>query len=139
MSNLYLFYCMMWITFPVKRGIRLGDSLSQLLFNIFINDIKPYFNENESRPVKLNTTLLPSLFYADDLVISESAPGLRNSLTNLQQYCKKWKLDINLNITKIYKFIYKMDDLSHNHNKGSFGKLDKYIRCIGTCILHITS
>ena len=43
--------------------------------------------------------------YADDLVIvSESATGLQNSLTLLQEYCIKWNLNININKTKCMVF-----------------------------------
>ena len=43
--------------------------------------------------------------YADDLVIlSEDPRGLQNSLNNLDKYCSTWKLDVNLNKTKVLKF-----------------------------------
>ena len=46
--------------------------------------------------------------YADDLVLlSETASGLQKSLNILENYCDKWKLNVNLSKTKVVVFIYK--------------------------------
>ena len=43
--------------------------------------------------------------FADDLVlISQTAEGLQNCLTNLQSYCKKWCLTVNTDKTKVVIF-----------------------------------
>ena len=43
--------------------------------------------------------------FADDLVIlSETPVGLQNCLNKLENYIKKWKLEINLKKTKIMIF-----------------------------------
>ena len=43
--------------------------------------------------------------YADDLVLmSKSAEGLQICLNKLNQYCNKWRLEVNLKKTKIMIF-----------------------------------
>ncbi|XP_067660315.1 uncharacterized protein [Haliotis asinina] len=45
------------------------------------------------------------LLYADDRVIlAETSDGLQNSLNAFDQYCKKWKLSVNLEKTKVVIF-----------------------------------
>ncbi len=78
---------------------------SPILFNIFINDITPLFQEVSSSPLKLTNTIIGSLLYADDLVIlSTSKEGLQNSLDKLGAFCSKWKLEINRKKSKIMFF-----------------------------------
>ena len=87
------------------RGVRQGDGLSPLLFNIFINDISDIFDETTSKPVVLNSTKLNCSIYADDLLfLSESKEGLQSCLDSLQIYCDHWKLKINIVKTKVMIF-----------------------------------
>ena len=52
-------------------------------------------------PVSLDVTRLNCLLYADDIILlSESEKGLQSCLDNLNSYCHKWKLKINISKTK---------------------------------------
>lgn len=87
--------------FKIQRGVRQGDSISPTLFNIFINDLDTIFNNDFCSPLKLLEHNVSSLLFADDLVIlSESKIGLQNCLNNLEEYCNKWQLTVNVDKTK---------------------------------------
>ena len=87
--------------FDSFTGLKQGDNISPMLFNLNINDLPDIF-DNTCDPPKLGIRDVNCLCYADDLVIiSESPKGLQQSLNKLQLYCKKWKLNINVDKTKI--------------------------------------
>jgi hypothetical protein len=91
-------------SFKTTIGIKQGDSLSPLLFSLFIDDLTHILNENEHPPNLANEDI-NSLLYADDLVLlSTTETGLQNSINKLNKYCKTWHLKINLTKTKILNF-----------------------------------
>ena len=113
-----------------ERGVRQGDGLSPLLFNIFINDINDIFDETISQPVILNTTKLNCLIYADDvLLLSESKEGLQSCLDSLNVYGDYWKLRINTEKTKVMVFSagkIKTDNIKLTLNKSDIEIVDNY-------------
>ena len=83
-----------------KKGVKQGDSLSCILFNMFLNDLTKIFNY-KCEPVEIGERKVNHLLYADDLVlISQSKDGLQRCLNNLNTYCKTWRLTVNLNLDK---------------------------------------
>ena len=92
--------------FTAKVGVRQGDVLSPNLFKFFINDL-PQKLLDQSESVTLDNRKIPCLLYADDLVLmadSKRCDCLQNKLDILQEYCKTWCLDININKTKVVVF-----------------------------------
>ena len=103
--------------FRIQRGVRQGDSISPTLFNIFINDLDNSFSNDKCAPLKLLDHDVSCLLFADDLVIlSESKTGLQNCLNNLEEYCNKWQLTVNVNKTKSMIFQNKIN----NRNEEDF-------------------
>ena len=53
----------------------------------------------------LDTSFVNCLMYADDLVlISRSEVGLQGLTDKLGDYCKRWRMEVNTDKTKIIKF-----------------------------------
>ena len=92
--------------FPCQKGVRQGDPLSPLLFNIFINDIFNRLQATDCAPATLNgTDFINALAYADDIVlISTSAEGLQKAIDITHKYCQEWKLEVNHKKTKCITF-----------------------------------
>jgi hypothetical protein len=90
--------------FNTELGIRQGDCLSPILFNLFINDIGAMFNKH-CDPVTLGTFTFNHLLYADDLVlVSETKEGLQSCLNKLNKYTNTWNLEINIAKTNVVIF-----------------------------------
>ena len=78
-----------------KTGVAQGDKLSPLLYSLFIAEL--YF--------EFKFKGLDVIFYGDDLVLeSHSQCQLQQSLDNLNTYCCRTYLKINVNKTKCKKF-----------------------------------
>ena len=82
----------------------IGDTLSTIIFNLYINDITKSLHSENNNPININdTTKLSCLKYADDLILmSTSKDGLQYRLKCLESYCTKWKLEINMKKRKLF-------------------------------------
>jgi exonuclease III len=90
--------------FHSSVGVKQGCVLSPLLFSLFMRDLPNIFSK-ECDPVKLFDIDLSCLMFADDLILfSRSSTGLQNALNNLDEYCNKWGLHVNLTKTKVIIF-----------------------------------
>ncbi len=83
-----------------ERG-QTRNVLSLLIFNIYINDMLPLFQEENIMPPKLKESTIGRLLFEDDLfIISKTAEDLQNSMNKLEAYCSKWKLHLNTSKSK---------------------------------------
>ena len=99
-------------------GVKQGEVLSPLLFNLFINDLVDVMNVSDSP--SLNDREIPCLLYADDLVlIYPSAEGLQKKLDALHQYCEQWHLDVNVNKTKVMRVTKGGKNAKNSFNLGN--------------------
>ncbi len=104
--------------FCTKMGTRQGCNLSPTLFNIYVNDLIELLHKTCDL-IDLGNVRLNSLMYADDLIVmARSGTGLQKCLNIIHYYCKKWKLDINSNKTKIIVFNKRPAFVTSNHHIG---------------------
>ena len=105
--------------FGCNIGVRQGENLSPLLFAIYLNDLTEHLSQsyhgltmirdivhrvfdNEDVMVYLRLCLL---LYADDtILLAESPEELQAALHGIHHYCNTWRLEININKTKIMIF-----------------------------------
>ena len=88
-------------SFVTKVGVRQGDTLSPLLFNIFINGIVQKVKEDGDGG-ELGDFKIPVLLFADDMVlIADRKDKLERMVEKVRQYCKEWRLEVNVNKTKV--------------------------------------
>ena len=93
-------------TFQANQGVKQGCILSPLLFNIFLADLVPCFENEECQPLKTDKSeSIGCLLWADDIVLlSESGEGLQSMLQNFSVYVKENRMEINAKKTKCIIF-----------------------------------
>ena len=71
--------------FETNTGVKQGEPLSPLLFNIYLNDLVEYLGVNSMTPT-LNEVKINSLLYADDLaLVATSSEDLQVKLNLLHE------------------------------------------------------
>lgn len=96
-------------------GVRQGEYISPILFNLFLNDLEQFFRDNNVNGIECTQHRLDdeifvyaklfAIMYADDTVImSDTAEDFQNALNVYGNFCKRWKLTVNYDKTKILIF-----------------------------------
>ncbi len=98
--------------FATSQGVKQGDNLSPTCFLTFINPLIGLLKES-GVGVKVGSSLISVLVYADDLVLlAENENDLQNLLDLLYDWCSKWRLSVNTDKTKVMHFRNKNTERS---------------------------
>ena len=89
-----------WFDCPI--GVKQGDTISPTLFAIYINDLAEELKQSEIG-IELDTGLMIScLLYADDIVLlADKEEDLQALLNIVNNWCCRWRLEVNLLKTNI--------------------------------------
>ena len=96
--------------FSTSIGLKQGDILSTMFFNLFANDLPMLLEKHnpqseESESPELFNTQISSLLFDDDLaVFSLTKNGLQEKLDCLEEYYRRWNLNLNLKKIKVIIF-----------------------------------
>ena len=86
-------------------GLLQWEIISPFLFALFINDIELNLQVHLNDANSIDQLHLYLMLFAYDAVLfSETREGLYNHLINLENYCRKWILTVNVSKTKVGAF-----------------------------------
>ena len=95
--------------FDIGIGVRQGDPLSPTLFGLFINDLVDYVKDH-SRGLVYPEFDIQCLLFADDLVlISDNESDLQKMFDAVSDWCRKWRMKVNVSKSKVVHFRGKSD------------------------------
>ena len=98
--------------FYTTQGVKQGDSLSPILFLLFINDLAKALIDS-GLGVEVDGRRVPILLYADDIVLlSNSEKDLQTMVDVVHEWCSTWLMSVNLAKTKIVHFRHKRKNRS---------------------------
>ena len=89
--------------FSISQGVRQGDPLSCILFNLFINDLVDEICESDAeKPVTVNKSIARALLFADDLAIpAGNLDDMRRALKAIEKHSIKWRWFSNESKSKV--------------------------------------
>ena len=90
----------------MQHGYRQGDVSSPIIFNLFIQELSTFLNEN-CPGIFITDAISPvrCILYADDVAhYLETVNNLQVQLNKLSEFCKEYKLSVNMKKTEIIVF-----------------------------------
>ena len=87
--------------FDIKKGTEQGHPLSPELFKVYFKELSDLLNDADTVNPILSDLRITHLAWADDVVIlAMDRASLDRQLRIIEEYCRKWGLQINVSKTK---------------------------------------
>jgi hypothetical protein len=87
--------------FDIEQGVRQGDSMSPILFAVFIDELVKELRAT-GLGVRLGETKLQALLFADDVALLAASPEeLQQLIDVVVRYLRRWRLQENLKKSKV--------------------------------------
>jgi hypothetical protein len=97
--------------FPIEKGVLQGETVSPVLWNLYIEDLIHDLDNSETLPIKILNRSIHALLYADDIVLLAYTPfELQKKINVLSKYFAENSLKINLTKTKFIIFSKRKDN-----------------------------
>lgn len=111
----------------VSKGVLQGETLSPLLFAIFISDFESFLRSKGVRGVSVShITEILLLAYADDIVLfADDFFNMKRIVKALFEYCIVNKLEVNIKKTKVV--VFRKGGHGHTKNLTPFKFGDQFI------------
>ena len=100
-------------SFPILKGVLQGETVSPILWNLYMEDLIPKLYASGTIPIRLKDADLHALLYADDIVILAYTEGeLQKKINVLKTYLTENRLRVNL--TKTQYMIFSKRKIKQN-------------------------
>lgn len=89
--------------FPISEGVRQGDPLSCVLFNLFINDlVEEVKSSGVESPLRVLGSAISALLFADDVAIPcASISDMAKVLRAVENHSSRWRWKANVGKSKL--------------------------------------
>jgi hypothetical protein len=123
--------------FHIEEGVRQGDPLSCILFNIFINDLaKKVCACTVDTPIRVSQADVRMLLFADDVAIpANSLKDLEAVLKVIEEHSDKWRWKANIGKSNLMRVPGRGNKKNRGEEvvvaegeKGNKGGLDGWLR-----------
>jgi hypothetical protein len=92
-------------TFPIEKGVLQGETVSPVLWDMYIEDLIEKLDSSDTMPIKILGGKIHALLYADDIIILAYTPAeLQRKINVLRSFFQENELRINLGKTKYILF-----------------------------------
>jgi hypothetical protein len=97
-------------TFSIDRGVLQGETVSPVLWNMYLEDLVKALDDSDTIPVRILDATIHALLYADDIILLAYSPAeLQKKINILNVYLKDNGLQVNLSKTKYMIFSKRAD------------------------------
>ena len=111
--------------FDCNIGVRQGENLSSILFTFYLNNIESFLSTRQVNGVQCDVVtdetlicfkLLILLHEDDTVLLSDNSNDLQYALNVFDEYCKTWRLNVNVSKTNKKRSIWPWKDAKKFEN-----------------------